>query len=501
VKTFATRFFATPRVIPVSALVYIAYIFCFPVAIRYIAPPALQIDDAYFLLISYSWLNGLGLNNYWANPVGSGVFNWHGFLQPMLIAELAPCNTLRCLNTSLTAFGVFYLAIWYFVVNALAAARYLRWGLYVVGVSLVIRYSARPELLASLELIGLVLLFNTRSENTHYFVRAIGSGIGVGVAFLTSPFTGAFAGLGVAAATAFLRRNERSHLNFFLEGAISVISALCALTVIFVFIYPYPLSVWIDGIFLHAIRDMHREDTGGVIKDYFLTKGLPLVGILFITLAGITILAVKLMWRAENRVCLAVFCLVCAAFAYLLYFSAIRIPLTYYNFTALVPSILLVAIICLNNISAMGRYAKLALIGPAVAFAAVCVCSQVLWAAQWLSERSDHYRLSEGIAASVDQYLAENRRIAMDTPLIGAVDNVEKLKKIKVLIFGEKYKLNYDPPDVDVVFRAQNEFGLRVLSENMPGFRLVVDNFDHSAFAHLLTPEESYYAIYERVPH
>jgi hypothetical protein len=76
---------------------------------------------------------------------------------------------------------------------------------------------------------------------------------------------------------------------------------------------------------------------------------------------------------------------------------------------------------------------------------------------------------------------------------------VEKLKRIQVLIFGERHKTNADPPDADVVFRAQNEFGLDVLSKPMPGFKVVIDKFDHSPLANILTPEESYYAIYERV--
>ena len=89
----------------------------------------------------------------------------------------------------------------------------------------------------------------------------------------------------------------------------------------------------------------------------------------------------------------------------------------------------------------------------------------------------------------------------MDTPLIGAVDDLQKLKEIEVLSFGEKYKLNWDPPDADIVYRAQSEFGVGVLAENMPGFRLAVDNFSHSPRVPFLTPKDNYYAIYERIAH
>jgi hypothetical protein len=485
-------------VVCVSPILYMVYVLCLPTAVRFFAPPALQVDDSYFLLVSYSWLNGLGFDNYWANPIGTGIFNWHGFLQPMLVAELSPCHSLRCVNTGLIVLGIFWFAIWYVAVNAITKARYLRWAFYIIGVSLVIKYSARPELLASLELVLVVLLFNFFATSRGYLVRAILSGVGVAITLLTSPFTGAFAGFGVAAAITFFRRKDENYLGFALEGIVSLISALAALLFIFATVYPYTPTAWIDGIYLHAIRDMNREDSVGLIKYYFLTKGLPLVGILLITLGGTAFLVFAEMRRTGGLFFLALFCLVSAAFAYLLYFSAMRIPLTYYNFTALVPALILIATLCVSNLPTAGRYDKPAIMGPVIAFSAICVLSQLVWTTQWLSERVDHRRLSEGIVAAVDQYLAANRRIAMDGSLIGAVDDVEKLKKIKVLIFGEKNKLNYDPPDVDVLIRAQNEFGLGVLAQKMPGFRLATDQFDHSELASLLSPEESYYAIYER---
>jgi hypothetical protein len=484
-----------------SVFLYVVYVFILPVAFRYFGPPPLQVDDSYFFLISYSWLNGLGFNNFWVNPIETTIFNWHGFLQPMLVGQLSPCNSLRCVNAGLIALGVVYLAIWYVVVNSITSDRFLRWTLYVIAVSLVLEYSARPELLASLELIFIVLLFYFFPANRQFVVRAVGSGIAVGLAFLTAPHAGLSAGLGVAAATAYLRRNDRSPVNFILEGLLALICALCTLAIILIFIYPHPWKDWIDGIITMAIRDTHRTDGSGFFRFYFLRRTLPLLGITLFTLAAIAGRAFKEMWQTRSPFFLTVFLLVCATFLCLLYFSAIRIPLTYYNFTVLIPSIILVAVIYRNKIGTTEQYARLTFTSPLVVFAAACIFSQIIWTARWLNERPDHRRLFEGIASSVDQYLAENRRIAMDAPLIGAVDDIEKLKKIEVLTFGTKHKLGYNPPDVDVLFRDQNEFGIGVLGENIPEFKLVADHFDHSPLAQRLTPNELYYAIYERVPH
>jgi hypothetical protein len=389
------RSFGASFAISASVLFYIAYVFCLPVAIRYFSPPALQVDDSYFLLITYSWLNGLGLNNYWANPIGSGIFNWHGFLQPILLAELSPCHTLRCINTALVVLGGAYLAMWYVVVNYFTTNQYLRWALYIIGVSLVIRYSARPELSSSAVLVCIVLwLALFADQDDRYAIRAIGCGIGVATALVASPFTGGFAGLGVAAAIAILRRNDRHSYEFFLEGAIAVISAFCTLVAVFVLIYPYSPIAWIDGILHHAVRDINREDTGGILKYYFFTKELPLLGVMFITLLGVTTLTFKEMREASNRLLFVVFVIMCAAFAYLLYFSSIRIPLTYYNFSALIPALMLIAILCTDTFRSTGQYARTAMMIPIFTLAAACVCSQVIWTTQWLRELPDDRRLS-----------------------------------------------------------------------------------------------------------
>ena len=321
-----------------TTLVYLAYVLCLPVAIRYFGPPALQFDDSYFFLISYSWLNGLGFNNFWVNPVGTGAFNWHGFLQPMLVAELSPCNTLHCVNTGLIVLGFIYLVVWYIVVNTITTNQLLRWACYAIAVSLVIEYSSRPELLASLELICIVYLFYLYSGADQYLVRAIGSGTFVAVAFLTSPFAGVFAGLTVAAAITFLRRNDQNNFAFMKEGALSLFSALCVVTLLFACIYPYSVAVWIEGMAKHGVRDFNRNDTSGFVYLSFFRKNLPLMGLMYITLAGVAAGALRQMWMTQRRFLLAIFLSVSAVFLYVLYFSVIRIPLTYYNFTVLIPS-------------------------------------------------------------------------------------------------------------------------------------------------------------------
>ena len=182
---------------------YAIYASILSVAFRFIDPPPLRFDDGFFLLISYSWLNGLGFKNFWYSPISSTIFNWHGFLQPILIAKLSPCRTLQCLNDSLIGLGCIYLAVWYVAVNACGRTGWLRWALYAIGISLVLSYSARPELLASLELIGIVLLFYYFPDDRFLVRRAIIAGVAIALALVTDPVAGMFAGLGVAAAAIY----------------------------------------------------------------------------------------------------------------------------------------------------------------------------------------------------------------------------------------------------------------------------------------------------------
>jgi hypothetical protein len=491
-KTNSSRIF-TPAVSRV--LLYTVYAAVLSAASRFYDGPALVYDDGYFFLVSYSWLNGLGFNNFWSNPISSSIFNWHGFLQPMLVAYLSPCGTLNCVNIGLIAVGAIYLAVWYVVVDTVATAHALRWILYAIGVSNVLQFSARPELVASLELISIIPLYY---YNTHFVPRALAAGVLVGLAIVTDPVAGVFAGLGVAAATTFVRRCDAGYIGFGLEGILCLVSALCALVVMFAFVYPYSPIDWLDGIREHMVRTAGRQDTSGFLKYYIGTKRLPLLVIMLFTLAGIFVYALKEMWQAGNRLFFSLAALLCAAFLYFIY-SAIRIPALFYNFTVLVPSIALIAVILRNNIGAHQRYARFALFGSLIVFAAGCTFSQVVWVAQTISLARDHHHLTDGIASSVDRYLTANRRISMDTPLMGAIDNLEKLKRIDILDFNSPHKLNENPPLADVLFRAQAEFG--VLADDVPGFKLVVNNYNPSRVTHFIKPKGPYYAIYEAIPH
>lgn len=479
-------------------LLYVLYAGGLTLVFRWLEGPPIYLDDAYFLLVSYSWLNGLGFNNFWVNPISSTIFNWHGFLQPMLVGWISPCRTLDCLNIAVIAIGGVFLAMWYPLVNTITSSRMLRWMLYVIAVAYVLQYSARPELLASMGLVALTALFYFLPNERAFVSRGFAAGMLVGLIAVTSPVAGVFACIGVAAATTYVRRNDAGYIGFGAEGLLCLVSALVTIAVMLAFVYPHSASDWLNGILMHSAKTVSREDTYEfLLKAYMATKLLPFQALMFIVLAGIGGYALMEIWRAGNRLFSAVFILTCFATVYFLYFSAIRIPSTVYNFTVLVPSIALIAIMIVSAIGTTTRYARIALIAPLALFAVACCFGQIVWAIQTPTFLHDQHRLAQDIAQSVDRYMAANRRIAMDPPLMAAVDDARKLKDMTILFFGQPHKENDNPPNVDVLYRSQREFP--ALPAEIPGFKLVANNYDQSIFARFLAPKGTYYAIYEAV--
>ncbi|ARQ01257.1 hypothetical protein [Pseudorhodoplanes sinuspersici] len=477
-------------------LLYVLYAGGLALAFRWLEGPPILFDDAYFLLVSYSWLNGLGFDNVWVNPISSAIFNWHGFLQPMLVGWLSPCGTLDCLNIAVIAIGGVFLAAWYPLVNTVTSSRVLRWMLYVIAVACILQYSARPELLAAMGLVAITALFYFL-PNERAALRGLAAGVLVGLVTVTSPVAGVLTGIGVSAATIYVRRSDTGYTGFALEGLVCLVSALVTIAVMLTAVYPYAAQDWLEGIRMHSAKTAAREDTSGFLKAYVAARLIPFQAVMFMVLAGIAGYALMQIWRAGSRIFSALFILICFAAAYLLYYTAIRIPLTAYNLTVLVPAIALIAVMIVSATGAHTRYAKIALIAPLALFAAACCLGQAVWAMQTVTFIRDQHRLAQGITQSVDRYMAANRRIAMDPPLMAGVDDVRKLKDITILFFGQPHKENDNPPNVDVLYRSQREFGAP--PAEIPGFKLVENNYDQSVFARLLRPKGTYYAIYEAV--
>ena len=484
------------RPVVVEVVAFAAYVLVFAFALRLLNPILLRYDDAWFMLVSYSWLNGLSFTNHWVDPISSGVYNWHGFLQPLLLASLAPCGSFTCLNLVLVALGLVWLALWFVAVNLCTNHVLLRCALYVIGVGSVLQYSARPELLASLALLCILVVYVRCAGSPRYWIRAGLTGGLLGVVAVTSPAAAVLVCVGAAAVVGYLWRDSRNVTSFVLEGALVAGSSILSAILLLLAAYPLEAAVWIEGMREHAQVNADRSDTTGFLRYYLATKMYPLQGVMFMPLAALALWTGVAVWKGGNRMLFVAFFLSSAAFCYFLYYSAIRIPAAFYNFSFLVPviSLLAVAVARCNARS----HVRGALVVPVFVFALACGAAQVFWAAQKVYSAPERQELTQGISRAVDDGLAAGVSIAMDPPLAVAIDDAQKLKQIDLLFFGRPGKRPQEPLRVQLLLRAQTELG--TLPDEVPGFRLVEEAFLDSPLVAFVKPEGLYYAVYEAEP-
>jgi hypothetical protein len=474
---------------------YAAYVLLFTVVLRLYHPVLLRYDDGWYLLVSYSWLNGFGFTNHWgANPISSGIFNWHGFLQPLIISWLSPCRTLTCLNIGLSVVGVAYLALWLFIVRTLVSVPSYRWALYIIGVGAVLEFSARAELLASCIILLGTCVFVCLSDNRWTIQRGILIGVLLGLLIITHPAASILSATLIAATVAYLRREDARASSFLLEGFWCVVSAVCVTSLLLHFLFPFhDPTLWLHGIYEQIIANSKRNDAGDFLKYFLMTKMFPALIFPLMSLAIILVYAIKQRAIGKNRRIFAFFIIALVSFVVGLYYSSFRIPATFYNFSVFVPTLALLCFYCATS-QCRNIIVRLSII-PMAVFALACALAQSIWLAQKIYYAPDYDRLASEINSLVARYSMENCRIAMDPPIATAVDDVNVLANTSFLFFGDPAKKNNNPPGVDVLLRAQTE--LSSLPVPNADFALVESKFYSGAATRFIKPESLYFALYK----
>ena len=478
-----------------SGLIFLALSFAIVIALN-INSVFPKNDDGFFILVSYSWLNGLGFTNHWVTPIPSTIFNWHGFLQPIVVSLLSPCNTLACVQIGLMILQIIYLLIWAVAIRRVRPNPALRVCLYIVGLTTMLQYSARPELLASIQMNLLFLAFVEITDPKMYRVRAFISGAIVGLILVTDPAASALGGLASAIAICCLRSSHPEEGTILSEFLILTVSALLSATFCLAVIYPHHMLDWLSGIGEHSRITWSRPDSSGFIRYYVLSRFSPLLLLMFVFLTFTVASAIdasrRVDWRATSMTaCIAVLGI------FILYRTAIRIPATYYNFNVIVPTLSLITVALISKIQyrTLIRRSLILLLGlfaAAGAGALTIVLFEKIYFAPLQSQ------LRAEIANVVQDALQRGQTVALDPPLIQAIDNILVLKRVKLLFFGQPGKTDLWPADTDVLIRAQSEFGTLPATTNHA--ELVSDQFDRSRINRFVKPESLNYAVYRYVP-
>jgi hypothetical protein len=455
-------------------------------------------DDGWYFLVSYSWLNGLGFTNYWVSPIHSTIFNWHGFTQPIVIALLSPCNTLACVEIGLGMLQVIYLLVWTVAVESLKPSPLLRICLYAIGLSVMLQFSARHELLASIEMTLLFIGFTALSRREQYPVRAILAGAVTGLVAVTDPAASILVGLSCAAAICSLRNHSANLSGIVAE--LCILSATAALSVAFCLtvIYPYTALDWISGIREMSVAIASRQDNQGFMnfmKYFFFSRFSPMLGVMFVPL-GFAI--IRTLNAADRSSWLATAITTITAILVIadLYWTSIRVPATYYNFNAIVPTLSLIVVAMVSS-TPDRSVSKGVVILSLFIFASGCSIALGVIITDKAYFALQQNSLKAAISKTVHDALSRGQRVALDTPLIQAIDDITIMTRVKLLFIGRPGTSGDWPgDDTDIVLRSQTESGR--LPDTPPGSVLIFNGFDQHSIHFYIKPESLNYAVYER---
>jgi hypothetical protein len=448
-------------------------------------------DDGWFALVSYSWINGLGFTNLWVSPIPTSLFNWHGFLQPLVVAKLAPCTTLNCVKYGLSILQFIYLIVWTLCVLAINPRPLLKLSLFSIGLVMSFQFSARPELLASLEMNLLLAMSWVGWRSREIWATAAAQGVIGGVAAVTDPVAGVFCVLIASMATAIFEQNQSSWLNICLRLGLIGLCAIGAALICLEYIYPFGPAVWISGIREASTVIANRSDTGGLIKYFVFSRMAPLLALMAIPLIFAFGRVLRLS-ATVGRFSLVVTGLAVLVFTIVVVMTSVRIPATYYNFCVVVPALALASAALLSQ-RGETLYERI-VAGAMIVFAGAAALTILLVCVDKLIFLPQQAQLKSEISALIRDGVQQKRKIAMDPPLIQAVDDIDTLKTIKLLFFGKPGKTDEWPQGADMLIRAQTEFG--TLPPAPAGSKLVTDRFDKWFVDRFIKPESLNYAVY-----
>lgn len=484
-------------------LVLLAYgIFCLLVLRTAVQFP-MTLDQRYFLPASYYFSQTGLIHNAWNNPIQTTVLNWHGFLQPAVVSYLAiggtwtgiffGLNLLAFFCLSLVAAGTFILRL---SVHQAAA-------ILIITLGLLLDYRARPETLAAILTVSLVLLGHWQGEQ--FFRRptaAIASGIIFALLFCAHPAIFLLSAILFAGyAPILLGRGEASVGDLMLFSVLLIAAILPTLLLTFYVIYGHDPAVYIEGILAHARKTSLRTDTNGLFKIYVMNRFVPAMGlafVFFIPIGAVVIQGIRANTADHRR---HLWSMVSVLFALLflasLYHLAIRIPHTYYNFSGLMPALMLTAAgafrhkVCSTNSLRLGR--------PVIwiGLVAACLFGQLLWLYQNISEFKSATANRSAIEAIVQEELQTQEKVCVDMAALIAFSDFATTQAVHFFDPQSGEGDSPSPADCTTVIRVAADAD-DIAAPRLSDFHLIADHFTTNYATPLgIRPLNLRYAVYQ----
>ena len=472
--------------------------------VRTIVPFPLDLDNGYFLPISFYWKNTGILNNPWLNPIGSGTFNWHGFIQPYVVGLLSFGAGWDDIYLGLNLFAA--TAILAVIVSVVALGIRTLEGacIVLIALSVMLDVRSRPEIIATFAGVVLVtFLGSRRSLSTRSVVSPIVVGLTFGILFCGHPAI--FVLLGAAFLAFLIVETAVGNVRFRdMLSFVNWASLVCLLTIAlsFAVVYPSPPWVWLDGVSQQSYAHGARSDTQGLFKYFVASRYLPGLGLGFALLAICILTGYQKILQSGKRhnLWLLSYAIAVSISLLLLYRLAVRIPATYYNFSGLLVALALFAAtyFCGQGVvidSVFWRRARASVMTVLVVMAVLCGAAQALWIVQNVEEYGKARTSARLLSTSLQQELRSSKRVCADSAALTVAPDLKSALSIRIF---PPWSVEEDQPpqsECEVYVQVQAQRNL-TRPRTPPGFVLVSDRFNYDRRFTAVRPMNLAFAIF-----
>lgn len=261
-----------------------------------------------------------------------------------------------------------------------------------------------------------------------------------------------------------------------------------------IFVCPYSLTDWINGLLAHAKKTAGRTDTGGLLYYYFLQGELFMQGLTFLFSTFILLIIPWNIGKSKSWFILTLLFL----FYLISWYTSVRLPATNYNLFALYPIFLIFMLCSIDVFSASYKKKVSSLLVILVGIFAILILGR----RYVIFDRSLEGASREEVKSAVDE-LPEKSEISINQSLLIAAYSPHEYSRFdrKSARFEKFSKGDIgNESDYLVLRQARTE---RLTPPNIKGFKVVKETFDKNQiyFGPVKLSETDYsynFAIYEK---
>lgn len=479
---------------------YLAFIFfsLVVIAVRSLVGIPITLDNVFFAPISYFFKNNGYLYNDVVNPFEVQYFNWHGFLQPYIVAVAIPGATWASVDAGLGVLAAILILLCTFFLKLLNVSTAYSLAILIIVLALILDYRFRPELLSAI--LSIIFMYNAiisrnKEKKLKYYLVA---GILIGAMFCTHPAVFLFFVVAAASIFVFDFEGEENKLKPLGWAAASAVAVAVSISVLVYFVHGFGIINYIDGIVTHSKTTMYRNDNN--IALFFSNRSIPGVYLLlYIIPIPILFLIIKKIIALQGYIYKTILIILCLLQAYLVYRLSIRLSPTYYNFTGIAPALLVASSFVVFREkdvfeSSYGRYVARTHAISLFVVSFVALGSVVLQFSQFSLEyylSRENNNILENIMSSE---IEAGHKVCAEVPALRYVKDFSEHRKL-ILASDETKPMRPEKVHFRRVAKGECDVYIAVaqrageyMAPSISGYRVEVDRFDSPLHIPFLRP-------------